>query len=237
MSVLARPSVGLVGLLFDGELSLVLSPLPCVSVNGARSAVFFRENVSSNDVVGLGMCIDFGRSFDIGRFGGEDWPASKKSRCFCAEWFCGLYRLASSRLRFKSLSGTLLVAVTSCKGCELNSAHMGVLGGSDARAGAKGAVFSLSLLGDCGIFLGLLLPNMDARLVEDFIFFDLSWAASSSCECLESTDCFSLLLSLPRDRSDTVLRVFLCKPFLGLELRLSCDCLRWGGGRIGRFSI
>lgn len=85
ISVLARPRFGLVGLLFDGELSLVLSPLPCVSIKGARSALFFRENVSSNDVVGLGMCMDFGRSFDIGRFGGEDWPGSNTLRCFCGE--------------------------------------------------------------------------------------------------------------------------------------------------------
>src|SRR5690242_15458788 len=72
MSVLARSSVGLVGLLFEGELSLVLSPFPCVSVKGARSLLFLRENVSSSDIVDLGTCIDFGRSFGVGRFCRED---------------------------------------------------------------------------------------------------------------------------------------------------------------------
>ena len=114
---------------------------------------------------------------------------------------------------------------------------MGVGGGSDARVGEKiGAVFSLSLVDDCPIFLDLLLPNIDAKLVDDFVFFDVSKTGSSSCDRLRSIDSFSFALSLPSDRSDTVLSVFLCRPFLGLELRVSCDCLRGEDGRMGRFS-
>lgn len=124
----------------------------------------------------------------------------------------------------------------SCKGCELNSAQIGVGAGADASAGEKGAVFSLSLLGERAILRDLLLPNIDAKLVDDLIFFELSNTASSSCDCLRSSDCLSLVLSLPSDRSDTVLRVFLCRPFLGLELRESCDCLRGDAGRKVRFS-
>lgn len=100
-----------------------------------------------------------------------------------------------------------------------------------------GAVFSLSLLGERPIFLDLLLPNIDARLVDDFVFLDLSSGSSTSGDRLRSIDCFSLALSLPRDRSDTVLSVFLCSPFLGLELRVSCDCLRGDAGRMARFVI
>ena len=87
LSVLARPSPGLDGLLFDGELSLVRSPLPCAFVSGARSVLFLREKVSSSDAVDdvLGTCIDFGRSFGAGRFCKEGWPTSKKSRCFVGE--------------------------------------------------------------------------------------------------------------------------------------------------------
>jgi hypothetical protein len=85
MSVLARLSVGLLGLLFDGELSLVLSPFPCAFVNGALSMPFFRENVSISDVADLGTCIDFGRSLGVGRFCKDGCPNSKKSRCFEGE--------------------------------------------------------------------------------------------------------------------------------------------------------
>ena len=87
LSVLARPNVGLEGLHFDGELSLVLSPFPCASVSGARSVLFLREKVSSNDVVDdvLGTCIDFGRSLGAGRFCKEGWLTSKLLRCFDGE--------------------------------------------------------------------------------------------------------------------------------------------------------
>ena len=80
MSVLARPRAGRAADgPFDGELSLCLLSLPCVSDSGARSPVFLRENVLSSEAadVLLGACIDLGRSFATVRFCRKGLSCSK----------------------------------------------------------------------------------------------------------------------------------------------------------------
>ena len=125
-----------------------------------------------------------------------------------------------SSLRRWSPRGGLLAAVTSCSGWELNWAQMGVRAstGETAMEFRGGAVFSLSLTGDdCRLSFDLDLPNMEARLVEDFMRLVLSaWGSwprgrrrSSSGSSLD------LSLSLARVRSETELTVFVCRLFLG----------------------
>jgi hypothetical protein len=147
-------------------------------------------------------------------------------------------------LRLWSLSGTRLVVVTSCRGVELNSAQMGGRDGACEFAEFGGVVFSWSLdcsrgcfTGDCDLSFDLPLPNMAAKLVDDFDFLGLSASISSSRGRLTSIDFLSFVFSsfFASVRNETELSVFLCRLFGRLPL-LSCDF--WGdGGLIGMFSM
>ena len=99
-----------------------------------------------------------------------------------------------------------------------------------------GVVFSLSLdsfTGDCLVSLDLFLPNMVARLVDDFVFFGLLLVPSSSRARPAFEGCFSFDFSsfLASARRETVLSVFWCRLFFGLA-PVSCD-LRGDGGYVG----
>ena len=125
-----------------------------------------------------------------------------------------------------------MVVISCSGGCELNWAQMGVCTGPAAEAELGGVVFSLSRLGVLfGSFDCLFLENMPARLFDDLVF-GFSAMETSSRARLGSLACLSLGLSLsfslPSDRSDTELRVFLCRLFAGMAFE-SYD-LRGDGG-------
>jgi hypothetical protein len=137
------------------------------------------------------------------------------------EYSVGKYNFISCAIAFfLSLSGTLVVVLSSCELPDANWAQMGV--GCIAFDEPGGVVFSLSLDAVCppALFFDtlprVLFVKTEVKLVDDFDFFGVSFSFEAVRELLDlglagSSAASSLLF--PVDRREMVLSVFLCNDF------------------------
>lgn len=123
-----------------------------------------------------------------------------------------MYRAISSSTLRRSFNGTLVVEVISRTGCELNSAQIGVCSGAGDAVELDGAAFSLSRTGVLFMSLDLVMPNIAARFVVDFVFFGVLGALSLGLPLSRDWSSLGRL----SDRSERVLLVLLCSAFTGL---------------------